>query len=126
MTTEPTLSANRLRFRAWDKNGKWMSVGTRENFDDMIAWRFSHWEPETDNVEGLPDVVLMQSLGFKDKNGKEVYESDIDKSGFPIEWFRGGFICNGQCVGNDCSNGEDTWVEIIGNIHQNPELLPTS
>ena len=69
------------------------------------------------------EVVLMQYIGDEDKNGVEVWEGDIlsyDMSTFPrpekspvvVEWSGSGFFIDGCYI-----------CEVIGNIHQNPELL---
>lgn len=73
------------------------------------------------------EFIPMQFTGLLDKNGKEIYESDIlfadrktNKIGKVI--FDGGCFCID--FGDDSNfiatkNG----FEIIGNIHENPELL---
>jgi len=116
--TQP--SANRLRFRAWHK-----STGRMVDLHAITPLALD----ASFNQDGVfipfsDEIIVMQSTGLEDKNGKEIFEGDIDKRRLPIEWFRGGFICNGQPIGLDCSFTEETWVEIIGNIHQNPDLLP--
>lgn len=85
------------------------------------------------------DVTLMQSTGFKDKNGKEIFEGDIltngidvmsikrhDTLGFYID-FKGkiDFIADGADLEEfeeDAKEIADI-IEIIGNIYENPELL---
>jgi uncharacterized phage protein (TIGR01671 family) len=86
------------------------------------------------------DTPLMQYTGLKDKNGKEIYEGDIvhfradycpvDKpSGYidaVVEFIGVGFaLVSGEHV---YSIEEETdefnhRSEVIGNIHQNPNLL---
>jgi hypothetical protein len=79
----------------------------------------------------MDDVVLMQYTGLKDKNGVEIYEGDVvryDCGHGHIEWESGGLIIK-WFGGNQTPLSFTSWrghghLEIIGNIHQNPELIP--
>lgn len=92
-------------------------------------------------VAGYPveENTVEQFTGLLDKNGKEIYEGDIlsvcngsinrhpwmDKP-YPVEYqINKGFVMPmfiWDKEGNDRSDNTH-WCEVIGNIHDNPELL---
>ena len=144
--------SRQLKYRAWDKEANIMVYSdhrTRKLYDVYYGFEMNskgelecNWEGEFTESHVLDGGILdniMQSTGLHDKNGKEIYEGDIVKctdgadeisklnsdTGIgKIEWLeKWGFwnisnIENG--LGDISYNG---YVEVIGNIYENPELL---
>lgn len=104
-----------------------------------IKRKANKWFMEiSENVwKGLQEGSLGQFTGLYDKNGKEIYEGDIVDAWSAgghlpngiIKWgegIAGFFIMSPKCnavwhLVGDNENKET--LEIIGNIHDNPELL---
>ena len=130
------------KYRVWVETEKRMVFS-----DDILDIDYENKEIVTQQVyfeNGLPDdrdiycydfdeIVLMQSTGLKDKNGKEVFIGDIIKCTrgclheVYIEKEYGGTYFGGMPAVylKDLREGY-AWTEheeIIGNIYENRELL---
>lgn len=78
------------------------------------------------------DVELMQYIGLKDKNGKEIYEGDILFESFGERYykvvfengsFRAEFEGDFEEHSFDLIDVVAQGCKIVGNIYENPELL---
>ena len=122
------------KFRAWHKTWEEMGKVTCIHFDDKQSVISMFCEEEQASSALLDDeVVLMQSTGLKDKNGKEVFVGDIIKCtrGCPHEVYLekeyGGTYVGGMpAIYLKGIREGYAWTgaeEILGNIYENPELL---
>jgi YopX protein len=111
---------SRYKFRAWwkDREGK-----AEELINDIND------RPISDLNES--HLIIEQYTGLKDKNGKEIYEGDIlenDNGPKSEVVFWDGAFCldfgNGLNHFNSLTNFAPGIAKaVIGNIHENPELL---
>lgn len=127
------------KFRAWDSVKK-------EMFKDTFAITESGQVVvvEQEFVTSTPDyvfvehLVIMQSAGLHDKNGKEIFEGDVVRMRNPrdrrqIGMFQVVRVANSPMLGlldkkltTEIFNLYEhmrNYYEIIGNIYENPELL---
>ena len=130
-----------IKFRAWHKgtnvsphSNRGVSFPPTMLYDnkpgDCLRWL----------SEGQP-LDVMQFTGLKDKNGKEVYEGDIirdcltkatmqvkfglNKNNAYNGWYCSyiGLSVRDTSICGDYDTNINSQIEVIGNIHEHPELL---
>lgn len=131
-----------IKFRAWD--------GENMHYQDEIYFLFGRWNSDKNNEAGfwaayrigeddIPDfeaeenTSLMQFTGLLDKNGKEVYEGDVvvwknlDTEVYYDIYYNEQDICWFARQLNDIGETEsyldNMYMEVIGNIHENSNLI---
>ncbi|QIA85201.1 hypothetical protein E2I17_02740 [Lactiplantibacillus plantarum] len=139
--------ATMIKFRAWNGYRKIMAdyvsaiqngdtQGTPSSVNVIVDGKNETWDIKNDDVE------LLQFTGLKDVNGKEIYEGDIVKAWSDVSeltmvpsineivsedlFGRPGMFLKpaGPHLIEPCLH--DSWsnqFEVIGNVHENPELL---
>jgi len=131
-----------IKFRAFDnQTNKYEHWSSEENEYDGIFWIMIK-RPEFPPPE--------QYTGPKDKNGKEIYEGDVLQFSDKLEWYRGDVFkhsIRGKSVHEEIKTNHIKypyerrviempecyeWIlseeiqrywEVVGNIHENPELI---
>ena len=128
------------KFRAWDKRFSEFVEDFFVSEDGKI------YKKSTDTGYGIAisretsdEVILMQSTGLKDKNGKEIFEGDILIVSDEHSWVEVVSYNQGKAMFvteeinrefkvpetplYDLFNTNIFKFEIVGNIYENPELL---
>lgn len=114
-----------IKFRAW-AYGKYWYLDFVIFPNGKVKFPEGGWDISFD----YDNAILEQYTGLHDKNGKEIYEGDIVRAWIDIG--PGGEmlgIC--QVIIENFGNNIQEWTykepgflpEVIGNIHENPELL---
>jgi len=124
----------KIRFRFWNKIAKRMMYEMPITMEDVGRDLNDIFEEDSDNI------VFMMDTGLKDKNGKEIYEGDIvhwlvfDKEKDRVivdekvavyfdEDFPGYYVMLKGDAETLYYSRTMKYLEIIGNIYENPELL---
>jgi len=97
-----------------------------EDIDHLILKSgFSDWNmPKPLNAYKVHPDTIGQFTGLTDKNGKRIFEGDIDNMGW-IVCFEYGVFCIKERINAKTfiPFSEVFSTEVIGNIHDNPELI---
>ena len=115
-----------IKFRAWDG----VKMYTHKNIDDCDRDGLFHW---MDIIKPKSGMSVMQFTGLKDKNGVEIYYNDIfnikginyyveyldDSCKYVLTTGKGYDTRN--CIDLNCDSIFGN--SVIGNIHENPELI---
>lgn len=115
-----------FKFRVWNREmGGWDHPSFLQDWDDNNGITFKCLPEE--------NYVIQQYTEIKDKNQKEIFEGDImkyDRPGFItkigiVEFFAGNFVFGDwrEQTEEDISTMMIGYMEVIGNIFNNPEII---
>ena len=131
-----------IKYKLWDKeNKKFLEDDWETDYailpNGIVIEMYDNGFGEGYSVHNLDNIEVLQFTGFKDKSGKEIYEGDILRYRFPYD----GRIIHISSVsyleiqssfgivdlyGNNIPLYDiacKEYVEVIGNIYENKELL---
>ena len=134
------MTNREIKFRAWEKNtNQMMKVYNVIHCEGGLRVEGTGvhigngWVTQENGYKHNCDAILMQYTGLKDKNGVEIYEGDVVKFNFTgreegtseVKWEYGEW--NVTDFSEDVRISDNlygaAYIEVMGNIHQNPELL---
>lgn len=128
----------KLKFRAWvgSENTDFINMPSHYEYDiTLVNGKYASVEAGWDIQGTYENVPVEQYTGLKDNNGKEIYEGDIVRCWNGLDYLDGSVKWSENSAAyfvkyfekKDCFD-EDDWLcdcycEVIGNVHENPELL---
>ncbi len=115
-----------IKFRAWH-----MPFGPKGTMQEMVYGRASHILAfaEMSPDEYIDEYIVEQFTGLKDSNGDDIYENDLvlldpDDPPYQVIFDEGKFELSNDYLGLVYDLSEEHMdCEIIGNIHEDKDLL---
>lgn len=114
-----------IKFRAWVPADHWINKSGKGEY--IYDWQDKTYVDSCGFNPCEDGIVIEQFTGRHDKNGREIYEGDILKmENQPHETGVIEFSGNGYWLKDEFANyiPSESMCAVIGNIHENPELLP--
>ena len=123
-----------ILFRGKTLNDNEWVIGAGVYKSEGYTWIITDDVTKTENRGTGSDAIISETIGqytgLTDKNGKNIFEGDIILWGlapcvvkYDIENARFMFYENGKYLKNGFNKDTMEMKEVIGNIHDNPELL---
>ena len=121
------MENSRFKFRVWDKRYSKYYYDAENTFEENQVLGIDYFGQYLND----DDFIVEQCTSLKDKNGNLIYAGDIVNESFlgktVVKWLddKCGFNISKIFKYNDgrCQFESESYYEIIGNIHENPELL---
>jgi hypothetical protein len=124
-----------IKFRGKNiETGEWLYGNLQVPSKEGVPYFM--WDERKYQCKVDPETIG-EFTSLKDKNGKEIYEGDILSFDYgvsepvseyliEVRFVRGvfAFLWNGN-LDNECPTGSPTheWATVVGNIHDNPDLI---
>lgn len=117
---------DRFKFRAWDSIQEVYEWDIEYCYDGFICCNFGDFLDKS-------RYIVEQCTGLKDKNDKFIYEGDIIRCSYGNEYYIGLVVWDSEEIQfsmevdkelySFSQHSEREKIEVIGNIHENPDLL---
>lgn len=114
-----------IKYRAWYLDQELMCDVDGFDFPNKQMIVYHHGFYNGQETCGIDDLPIMQYIGIKDKEEKEIYEGDIveDKHGRRniVRFLNGLFLIGNWNVHGFINSFQE--FKVVGNIYQTPELI---